>query len=225
MMLWFILYTIPFRAFVLIVGLSIYLVALKKYYHQYTAARTKHHSKSSFQKKEVSKKVSAFSIWISNLFRSLPIDDDLQKTYFWEIRSTVARQLRLEAEERRSSRLKKLWRAQWYEVVQILQSDFEKRNEKGFAVIQGRRFIWWSSTEAFDTGEQPAGTIFLHGHAGLATPSPIELKAIGDDIDQAVTIFGRGSDRQKRITMLVPNTQSKDAFEKAVEIALWTKED
>ena len=76
-----------------------------------------------------------------------------------------------------------------------------------------------------ENGEQPVGKIFLQGHAGLATPSPIELKALGDKSLRAVSLFGRGAKDQERITLLVSGEQSKESFENAVNAALYTKED
>ena len=224
--LWFILYVIPLRLLVFTIGMIPYSVSLKARYDKQFPKEKKPTDSPSKDGKN-GKKVSPFAIWVNNFTRSLPIDDDLRKTYFWETRRAVAKKLRGEADERRTSRLRKLWRAQWYEAVEVLQP-----GDKGtpvlrasFAVILGRRFMWWASVDDFDNADQPIGKIFLQGHAGLATPSPIELKAIGENSSRAVSIFGKGAKDQERITLLVSGEQSKERFENAVVSALHTKDD
>ena len=225
LMLWFVLYSIPFRLLVFLLGTIPYASSLKARYEKSVKRNRRH----DFPPEDrAAKKLSPFSIWVNNFMRSLPIDDDLRKTYFWETRREVAKLLCGEADERRSSRLQKLWRAQWYEEVDLFkmaEKEASLRPRKAFAVIQGRRFMWWSSVHDFDNGEQPIGKIFLQGHAGLATPSPIEMKAIGDDMYRAVSLFGRGEKEQERVTFMVKGLKSKDAFERAVNGALFTKSD
>jgi hypothetical protein len=95
-----------------------------------------------------------------------------------------------------------------------------------FAVIQGHRFLWWESTRDFDDGQPPKGRVFLAGHAGLATPSPLELREIQkEEVERVVSLFGRGADKQVRVTMLAPNVDEKRVLEKAVEHALSSKAD
>lgn len=225
---WSVLYLIPFRFLVFSIGMIPYSVSLKARYDKVVLKSSK---TSDFPSNEdrIPKKVSPFAIWVNNFIRSLPVDDDLQKTYFWETRRAVAEKLRGEADERRTSRLRKLWRAQWYEDVEVLQPGDKTKSapefRASFAVILGRRFMWWASVDDFDNGVQPMGKIFLQGHAGLATPSPIELKAIGEQSSRAVSIFGKGSKDQERVTLLVSGEESKKNFENAVESALITKDD
>ena len=83
----------------------------------------------------------------------------------------------------------------------------------------------WKSATDFDSGEQPVLKVFLRGHAGLATPSPIELKAIGSELSRSVSIFGRGEKEQQRITILTSGPKSKEELEDAVFAALNTKGD
>uniref|UniRef100_A0A7S3LCJ9 Uncharacterized protein n=1 Tax=Amphora coffeiformis TaxID=265554 RepID=A0A7S3LCJ9_9STRA len=226
--LWFVLYLIPLRFLVFSIGMVPYSVSLKARYDK-MALKDKNTTDSSPKEGRKSKRVSPFATWVNNFTRSLPIDDDLRKTYFWETRRAVARRLRGEADERRTSRLRKLWRAQWYEAVEVFQPSDKGKNtpelRASFAVILGRRFMWWASVDDFDNGDEPIGKIFLQGHAGLAMPSPIEVKAIGENSSRAVSIFGKGSKDQERVTLLVSGEKSKERFENAIESALSTKDD
>jgi len=104
-------------------------------------------------------------------------------------------------------------------------SGFERIN--AFAMIQGHRFLWWKSVSDFDRGEPPAGRIFLAGHAGLASPSPLEMRAVKDksDIARLTSIFGRGIQTQEKITILAPTEEEKDKLELAVSLAASSKRD
>jgi hypothetical protein len=226
--LWSILAVVPLRLVVFSIGIIPYIVCFKGRFGKYILA-AKERPQSSPSTSVGRKDASPVTIWLSNFVRGLPLDEDLHKTYFWETRRAVTGKLQVEADERRSSRLRKLWRAQWCEVVEVLKSpdsSLKARVESAFVVIQGRRVMWWRSTNEFDSGEQPIGRILLHGHAGLATPTPVELKAIGEEdrISRAVSLFGKGADTQERITMILSCQPSKDAFEDAVNSAVLLKE-
>jgi hypothetical protein len=135
----------------------------------------------------------------------------------------------IHAEEKRKSRLRRLWRAPWYSSAQILRpndtgTDFHW--EKVFSMIQGHRFLWWRSTEEFDNGEAPLGRIFLAGHAGLATPSPLEMRSIRkDELLRTVCIFGRGEIVQERVAILTPTVEMKNSLEGAIVSATTSKAD
>lgn len=163
-----------------------------------------------------------------NAIRGLPTDEDIRKTYFWECRRLRARQIEIQAEAKRNSRLKRLWRAQWYSSVDILRAsdggDFERT--EAFAMIQGHRFLWWHSVGDFDLGEEPGGGIFLAGHAGLATPSPLELRSVDKaDFSKLTSIFGRGNETQEKVTVVAPSEKVKDDLELAVSFATSAKKD
>jgi hypothetical protein len=88
--------------------------------------------------------------------------------------------------------------------------------------VQGHRFLWWNSVVEFDDGRLPNGRVFLAGHAGLASPSPLELRKIqGGDLERIVCLFGRG----QKVTILVPSAHLKLELERAVSTALSTKTD
>lgn len=163
-----------------------------------------------------------------NAIHGLPTDEDLRKTYFWECRRLRAREVEEQTRAKRSARLSRLWRAQWYSTVEVLHSDKSSEAIRlgAFAMIQGHRFLWWPSVAEFDKGEQPIGRIFLAGHAGLATPSPIEMRSMRkEEISRATSIFGRGIDAQQKITIVACSEEDKDRLERAVVFAITSKKD
>jgi len=184
---------------------------------------------------EEGESASPFVTWIMNAIRGLPTDEDVRKTYFWECRRLHASEMAIQAESKRSARLKRLWKAQWYSPVEVLTgsssdskgSDGNYVRQKAFAIIQGHRFLWWHSESDFDYGEEPAGRIFLAGHSGLATPSPLELRAIEnkDEHSKLTSIFGRGLESQKKITIIAPSEKVKEELELAVSFATTSKRD
>ena len=162
--------------------------------------------------------------WIANALRGLPTSEDLRRTYFWESRRLGARETESIAAAKRNARMEKLWRVQWYRPVRMLTKNNNKELEwrTVFTIVQGHRILWWRSVSDFDSGATPLGRLFLAGHAGLATPSPLELKRIDpEDVPRVVCIFGRG----ERTTILTESLDAKKELEKAVEVALSSKQD
>lgn len=89
--------------------------------------------------------------------------------------------------------------------------------EPAFGLIEGHRFIWWRSEKDFDKGEAPLGQIFFAGHSGLAGLSPLDLRELSHgEIPFVVSVFGRGSQGQQKITLLLPSAGAKSALENAV---------
>ena len=138
-----------------------------------------------------------------------------------------------QADQKRTARLQKLWKARWYATVHLkTRQDHTSPREsrdwhwtEAFAIVQGRRFLWWPSAQDFDIGEPPTGRIFLAGHAGLAGLSPLEMRQLDDtETPLVVIIFGRGLKDQERLTILTDNISSKEALELAV-LEASTKED
>jgi hypothetical protein len=176
---------------------------------------------------EESKKTSPVVTWIMNAIRGLPTDEDLRKTYFWESRRKGARETENDAAAKRLSRLQRLWKAQWYSSIKLrlqnVRRDSSSADSKAshwenvFAIVQGHRFLWWHSVREFDNGELPSGRIFLSGHAGLATPSPLEMREFTpEELKLVVSIFGRGKTNQERVTLLAPDAEMKERLEDAV---------
>ena len=97
-------------------------------------------------------------IWLKNAFRGLPTDEDLRKAYFWEGRRIGAMTKEAYASEKRMARLKRLWRAQWHAMIKIRSENDDKSGsgnskwEAIFALVHGRRFLWWKSVNDFDSG-------------------------------------------------------------------------
>lgn len=163
--------------------------------------------------------------WVMNAIRGLPTSEDLRKTYFWESKRLGARETESLAAAKRKSRMQRLWRVQWYCTARMLAHN---KTEDGpdwrtvFAMIQGHRLLWWRSIGDFDSGFPPLGRLFLAGHAGLSSPSPLELREISsDEVERVVCIFGSGS----RVTILANSNEAKNDLEKAVEAAVSSKID
>ena len=86
-----------------------------------------------------------------------------------------------------------------------------------FAIVQGHRLPWWRSARDFDNGELPEGRLFLSGHAGLATPSPLEMRTFSqEEMKLVIAIFGRGTTGQERVTILAPSEDSKENLENTI---------
>jgi hypothetical protein len=168
-------------------------------------------------------------VWLMNAFRSLPTNEDLRQTYYWESRRQCAIQVQHYESNRRKSRLDRLWKAQWYSSVCFLRHGNKPSDthwEQGFAMIQGRRFLWWKSVHDLDAAEEPCGRIWLRGHAGVATPSPLDAKWIArEDLLMVLSIFGRGDEGQVRLTLLMPSLTDRTQFEDAIEAAIHHKSD
>lgn len=180
-------------------------------------------------------KESNVALWIANAMRSLPTNEDLRKTYFWESRRLGAQESEKHASEKRLSRLKRLWKAQWHSSIRLRvrkaqeMSDDEKNNalqwKPAFAMIQGHRFLWWDNVADFDNGELPVGRLFLSGHAGLTQPSPIEMREIpSKELPLIVSIFGRGPHGQERATILTLDSNVKEELENTVQEASFKDE-
>jgi hypothetical protein len=167
--------------------------------------------------------------WMVNAFRGLPTDEDVRKTYFWECRRHALRKHSEAAESKRNARLQRLWKAQFYSTVSLFTLKDDGRSVSRspvFCMIQGHRFLWWLSVEGFDAGEEPIGLIFLSGHAGLATPSPLELRLLDkDEMTRVVCIFGRGRDAQVRVTLIAPSEDVRTKLEHGVSFATSEKTD
>jgi hypothetical protein len=165
--------------------------------------------------------------WLTNAIRGLPTYEDLRKAYFWESRRMGSWENEKFASEKRVSRLNRLWKASWHSTVEIRSIDNGNAKATGangqtqwknaFAVVEGRRFVFWDSVSAFDSGELASGLVILSGHAGIATPSPVEMREIATEVAaRVVTIFGKGSTGQQRITMVLPDTTARETFETTV---------
>lgn len=163
-------------------------------------------------------------IWVANALRGIPNSEDLRRTYFWEARREGARGAAVQESLKRSRRLRGLWRVQWNGTVRM----FPGKHSTGqpldfrsmFLVLQGHQVMWWRTVVEFDNGGIPQGRLYLAGHAGLSSPSPLELKAIDEkDASSVVCIFGNGT----RITVLMKSPIEKQQLEEAIEAALSSK--
>jgi hypothetical protein len=224
--LWMILALIPTRIVVLIGGLAQFGVT---YYEKFISQRKKKKEVSSDEKKA---DVADVGNPIENMFLSIPTDEDLRRTYFWEARRVGESERKKYATAKRQTRVEKLWKARWHGVLDMKEkksdtSDVLTSSERSnwswkgvFALIEGHRFIWWRSEKHFDTGESPLGQIFFAGHSGLAGLSPLDLRELTkEEIPSVISIFGRGPQGQQKITLLAPSLKAKDSLENAVLFA------
>jgi hypothetical protein len=167
---------------------------------------------------------------IINAFRGLPTSEDLRKTYFWESRRVGLKERSRLVAEKRQYRMDRLWHVQWYGDIEILTFSKTGPNQverhHAFAMLQGNRFLWWRSLTDFDDGIDMLGYVCLRGHSGLATPSPMEVRHLSpDDLQRLVCIFGRGKDKQERLTLTTDSTRSKQHLEQLIEVEMVNKLD
>jgi len=164
---------------------------------------------------------------ITNMIRSLPTNEDLRRAYYWESRRLGHDENQRFASEKRATRLERLWKSRWHSTVEIRAVDdptSEDRDESSesvwndvFVVLEGRRFIFWKTVSDFDRGELSSGLLILSGHAGITTPSPIEMREIPrDTASRVVTLFGKGAQGQERMTIVLPDEMSRRSLEAAV---------
>lgn len=221
---WMIFHIIPTRYIILVAGLAQYGVTFVGKYGEDLGINSKKQLETNkdTKVKENGEKSNAFIVKITNALRSIPTNEDLRKTYFWESRQLGTDTARKYALEKRESRLKKLWKAKWHSSMKILVQDdkihFGFDLKPVFAVVQGHRFIWWDSVDDFDDGELPLGKVVLSGHAGLGGPSPIEMRKLDKEreLPLCLTIFGRGNLGQERVTILLPDKDVKQDLENVI---------
>jgi hypothetical protein len=165
-----------------------------------------------------------------NAFRGLPTLEDLRKTYFWESKRVGAREKEAYVAERRNQRMERLWRVQWHGSIEMLtfvkggSNNLDHRN--AFALLQGHRFLWWRSVTDFDDGADPLGYVSFRGHAGLASPSPLEMRELKvDELPRLICVFGRGAEKQERVTLLTHSISDKNALERSIEDAISKKQE
>ena len=225
--LWTVLALIPTRIVILIGGLAQFGAT---YYEKYMSPRKKRREASLEDKKQDASDEGGNAF--ENMFLSIPTDEDLRRTYFWEARRVGEREREKYAITKRRARVEKLWKAIWHgsldlkekkadaNDIQILSGRSSWSWKNVFALIEGHRFIWWRSEKHFDTGESPLGQIFFAGHSGLAGLSPLDLRELTkEEIPTVVSIFGRGLQGQQKLTMLAPSLELKDSLENAVLFA------
>mmetsp|Transcript_21844 Transcript_21844/g.47472 ORF Transcript_21844/g.47472 Transcript_21844/m.47472 type:complete len:2018 (+) Transcript_21844:77-6130(+) len=222
MILWIVLAWIPTRLVILFAGLGQFGATFYTQFMALPAKKTTHKEKA----KEGLDSGNIGNPFV-NLFFSIPTDEDLRRTYFWEARRLGEKEREKFAVAKRQTRLEKLWKAKWHGTLELKEQKAEQptsstssRNwswETAFALIEGHRFIYWKSEKHFDTGEAPMGQIFFAGHSGLAGLSPLDLRELSkEEIPFVVSIFGRGSKMQQKITVLAPTSDAKDSLENAV---------
>jgi hypothetical protein len=162
--------------------------------------------------------------WIVNALRGVPNSEDLRRAYFWEARREGSRGAATQESIKRSRRLRRLWRVQWNGTVRMLPGKYNAGQpvdfRSVFLVLQGHQVMWWRTVVEFDNGGTPQGRLYLAGHAGLSSPSPLELKAIDEkDTSSVLCIFGNGA----RITVVMKSQTEKQQLEEAIETALSSK--
>jgi len=219
---------VPTRTIVLLVGLVQYIVTLvsklKSWLSPKQSESPSFKSNRTDQNEEKETQTSSpISTWITNAFRSIPTDEDLRKTYFWEGRRIGEQACSKIRMEKRITRLTKLWNAKWFSSVK-LRIECQEGNlddwqwqDGYFAVVLGRRLMIWTSETDFDAGEIPYKQLYFSGHAGIAGLSPIELRHLNEDeVKRATNIFGRGENGQLKLMFLLPDKSLKDSLESVI---------
>mmetsp|Transcript_25640 Transcript_25640/g.71652 ORF Transcript_25640/g.71652 Transcript_25640/m.71652 type:complete len:245 (+) Transcript_25640:1562-2296(+) len=230
---WIILILIPTRYLLLAIGTSQFVAGFvskqMRTYKQRGSAKSAVSSSKAKKKPDAKSKSSPLLVVLQNMIRSLPTNEDLRMTYFWENRLVVAEFLKKRRMARQQSRLRKLcWQASWYSEVRLRSNtilDVAKNSDPNnsmnwtdaFAILQGHRLLWWDDITAFDAGEHPVGSLYLSGHSGLTNPSPLEMRNIpADELSKLVSIFGKGTADQIRVTILCNSEADKERLKNAV---------
>lgn len=224
--LWLFLQLIPTRWIIFVAGNSQFIMNFMTVYYPQAPSS----SEGRDERNKDAEHCDPYMTRIINFFQGIPTDEDLRRYYFWEAVKVGEQEREILATKKRTARLTKLWKAQWFGHIELkapnhLASGDDKRRWEWrpiFAIIQGHRFIWWLSEKDFDEGENPSGQIFFAGHSGLAGLSPLELRELEqNEILHVVSLFGRdamktGLQLQTKITMLCPDLTTKESLEKAV---------
>lgn len=216
--LWLVLFLVPARILILCAGLGIFI---GNFYRKYGT------NKPNQIVEEKDENASPIPILINNFFHSIPNDEDLRRVYYWESRREGEIERKKHASKKRSSRLRILWSTLWFGDVKIKNDGLRKRDTSNyerdwewvsyFAIIQGHQFSWWKNEKSFDDGDEPQGKIMFGGHSGLASLSPLELRKLHKhEIQMVVNIFGKAQNGQKKISLLVPDINTKESIEYAV---------
>jgi hypothetical protein len=225
--LWVFLALVPMRTIFLVVGTVQYTAT---FLSKFVFSKTSHTKKEHYQSDAPAKAKSGNSImiWLANALQSIPTDEDLRKVYFWESRRVGEQECSKLTAEKRIARLNRLWRAEWYSTVNIRVQNSRRNSmsskewhwEHGFAVLFGRQLVIWRSENDFDDGEEPFRKLMLSGHAGLAGLSPLDTRELSkDEIARVSNIFGRGTDDQVKLMLLLPDEPTKESLEDAVVAA------
>jgi hypothetical protein len=98
----------------------------------------------------------------------------------------------------------------------------------GFAVLQGRRLLWWRAEALLEAGSGADACLVLRGHAGVTAPSPNDLRAA--PAARLCVVFcveppngrrgGPANGSRKRWTFVFADEAERTAFAGAVERAL-----
>ncbi|CAM9661559.1 unnamed protein product, partial [Phaeothamnion confervicola] len=100
---------------------------------------------------------------------------------------------------------------------------------------QGRRLAWWSSQAELENGHAAERQLLLHGHAGVTSPSPLELREVagagaavevGAGTPHLVCVFGRSPEgRPQRWSFLTRSAADGRALSATVSGAVDAKRD
>merc|ERR1712086_776194 len=112
--LWIILALIPTRIIVLAVGMAQFGAT---FYTKFWSS----HSITTLHKEPAEKGLDSANKGnpIENLFCSIPTDEDLRRTYFWEAHRLGEKEREKHAIAKRQNRLEKLWKAKWHGALQL----------------------------------------------------------------------------------------------------------
>jgi len=174
-----------------------------------------------------------FSILISNLLLSMPNDLQVEEAYRRPREVLEAQQEEKSRDESRKAKLNLFFGSSMWDgvisEVRLVSSNGNRGGwEKGcYLVIQGHRLAWWSSEKAVEDGISPIGQLLLQGHSGVTSPSPVDVKDVGEEMaERLLTVFGKGKDSLPlMMTILAETEEDKQEIEDAVNIICMKKED
>ncbi|EWM25237.1 protein c kinase isoform a [Nannochloropsis gaditana] len=120
-----------------------------------------------------------------NLLASIPNDDDLRRVYYQENQNFLRKKReRVQNQKARRAHLSGVWGFLWEGNVQTRAAGSNQPWRQAYAAVQGNRILWWKTEKDLDRGgiRVPEGQIILRGHAGLTSPSPLEVReAVRED--------------------------------------------
>lgn len=161
-----------------------------------------------------------------NLLASIPNDDDLRRAYQQENQIYLRKKKeRVQDQKARRARLSGIWGFLWEGNIQTRAAASNQPWRQAYVAVQGNRILWWKAEKDLDKGgvRVPEGQIILRGHAGLTSPSPLEVKELGPDkASLLVCVFGRNlaAKTQERRSFMCVSAEDHAGLSAALETAL-----
>lgn len=164
----------------------------------------------------------------NNLMEAVPNDDDLEQVYSWQRKHFVKQHAEKERKRLKNTKLRIMLECIWDGNVHLKNygsghtASAALQWEAVYIVLQGHRFVWWTSETDFDEGKPPSDQLLLFGHAGVTHASPVDIREIGDD-SRLMCIFGKDlHGNPSKITLLCNDLMSCKTLTAAANKAIIT---